>query len=433
MSKINPQKLGKVLLIGAGPAAFQTAKILQHQCERLGLASRKSDRWQSLFQNLVNNKTAVIEVAKSSLEPLAGEVKFDNIFSDLSHIEGQWDSIILATPSHAYADVLTQLPKSSLSSIKQVLLISSLFGGHQIVTGFFKELNLTPNIIVFSNYFAATKFINTTQTNTEIQKDLQAVKVLTKAKKKRIYIYSGIEDSDALNIIIQSLISIGIEVVSLNNAFSVEARNITAYVHPAFFITPFSLNHIISERDDIKFMYKLFPEGPVTTETIHTLVELWRDISKLVIHFKGTPFNLLQFLNDDNYPVHEESISREQINSFMTMSPIEQEYLIYVRYSAILIDPFSEPDSNGRYFDFSAVPYAKGIVNASNLYLPRVPKEDLQTLYWFKSLASYAGFELSTVNRVLDIFESWLDEKQLPKHLIKEFQTHAEKSLRWVI
>ncbi|MEZ9069379.1 opine metallophore biosynthesis dehydrogenase [Vibrio atlanticus] len=414
--------LGKVLIVGTGPAAFQTAKIIKNQCEQLGLVNRSSERWRPMFESLHNESVAHVLAAKPSLELLAGQVIFNAVFEDLRAIDGQWETLVLATPSHAYSDVLLALPKSYLSAVKTVVLISSLFGGHQLVKGFFAELNLTPNVLVFSNYFAATKFTT----------GQAGVHVMTKAVKKRIYAYSSQTKCAVLSLLTQTLAEVGVDVVELENGFSVEGRNITSFVHPAFFLTPFSLNHILSDTREVKYMYKLFPEGPITTETIHTLVELWRDISRLIIHFQGTPFNLLQFLNDDNYPVQPETIRRSQIEEFMSLTPIEQEYLVYVRYSAILIDPFSKPDANGYYFNFSAVPYAKGKVNEGKLFLPRIPKEDLQTLYWLKVLGREYGITLPSINRVLSTFESWLSRSQLPNLLIKECHTQALKYLIWV-
>ncbi|MCF7498026.1 opine metallophore biosynthesis dehydrogenase [Vibrio sp. L5-1] len=414
--------LGKVLIVGTGPAAFQTAKIIKNQCEQLGLVNRSSERWKAMFESLHNESIAHVIAAKPSLEPLAGQVIFDAIFEDLRAVGGEWDTLVIVTPSHAYADVLVALPKSCLSTIKIVVLISSLFGGHQLVKGFFAELSLAPNVLVFSNYFAATKFIT----------GQAGIRVITKAVKKRIYAYSSQAECAVLNLLAQTLADVSVAVVELENGFSVEGRNITSFVHPAFFITPFSLNHILSETREVKYMYKLFPEGPITTETIHTLVELWRDISRLLLHFNGTPFNLLQFLNDDNYPVHPETIHRSQIKKFMSLTPIEQEYLVYVRYSAILIDPFSKPDTNGCYFDFSAVPYTKGKVEEGELYLPRIPREDIQTLYWLQVLGIEHGIALPSINRVLAMFESWLRESQLPNLLIEECHTQAQKYLKWV-
>ncbi|MGF1816511.1 opine metallophore biosynthesis dehydrogenase, partial [Vibrio splendidus] len=139
--------LGKVLIVGTGPAAFQTAKIIKNQCEQLGLVNRSSERWKAMFESLHNESIAHVIAAKPSLEPLAGQVIFDAIFEDLRAVGGEWDTLVIVTPSHAYADVLVALPKSCLSTIKIVVLISSLFGGHQLVKGFFAELSLAPNVL----------------------------------------------------------------------------------------------------------------------------------------------------------------------------------------------------------------------------------------------------------------------------------------------
>lgn len=421
--------LGRTLIIGAGPAAFQTANLIASYCETIALASRQSVRWKERYALLEQSRVATCEAAKPSLERLSGQVKFDHVFPDLTAITGSWDTLILATPSHAYKEALLALPENTLNDVKQVVLISSMFGGHQLVNGFFHSKDLSPNITVFSNYYAATKFSVCGNTD-----DVQTagVKVITKAAKKRVYVHEKQKGGDVASTFVHVLGNVGIDVVEMDNAFSVEGRNITAYVHPAFFITPFSLNHILSQNGDKKYMYKLFPEGPVTQSAIKTLVDLWRDISTLISHHSGTPINLLQFLNDDNYPVHEETISREQINGFSNLSSIEQEYLIYIRYTAILIDPFSTPDKQGRYFDFSAVPYAKGEVKDGNLILPRVPLEDLQTLYWIQALATHSKLRLPAVERILDIFESWLHDNKLPAAVVEQLQSQAQENLCWV-
>ena len=44
----------------------------------------------------------------------------------------------------------------------------------------------------------------------------------------------------------------------------------------------------------------------------------------------------------ENYPIRDETMREVDIESFENLSAIHQEYLLYVRYTAILIDPFSE-------------------------------------------------------------------------------------------
>ncbi|MEZ9292247.1 opine metallophore biosynthesis dehydrogenase [Vibrio lentus] len=52
-----------------------------------------------------------------------------------------------------------------------------------------------------------------------------------------------------------------IQIVIFDSPFSVESRNAAAYVHPDFLIATFSLNHILSNKDDIKYMYKHSPKA----------------------------------------------------------------------------------------------------------------------------------------------------------------------------
>ena len=42
----------------------------------------------------------------------------------------------------------------------------------------------------------------------------------------------------------------------------------------------------------------------------------------------------------ENYPVRAETMTEWEIDHFEQLPSIHQEYLLYVRYTAILIDPF---------------------------------------------------------------------------------------------
>ncbi|MGA3603293.1 opine metallophore biosynthesis dehydrogenase, partial [Lysinibacillus agricola] len=91
--------------------------------------------------------------------------------------------------------------------------------------------------------------------------------------------------------------------------------------------------------------------------------------------------NLLKFMVGDNYPLQPASIARQDLESFEQLESIHQEYLLYIRYASLLIDPFSTPDQEGRYHDFSAVPIRKIFLNHEGTWdIPRRPKEDYYLL-----------------------------------------------------
>src|SRR5690606_17700105 len=143
------------------------------------------------------------------------------------------------------------------------------------------------------------------------------------------------------------------------------------------FMNDFSLGVIFGQTALPKYVYKLFPEGPITATLISEMLCQWKEISALVRMLGAKPLNLLQFMVDDNYPIRPESIARNHIDDFAKLDPIHQQYLLYIRYASLLIDPYSEPDREGKYFDFSAVPLRSVFINHEGAWdIPRMPKED---------------------------------------------------------
>lgn len=75
----------------------------------------------------------------------------------------------------------------------------------------------------------------------------------------------------------------------------------------------------------------------------------------------------------------------------------------------MLIDPFSQPDSNGRYFDFSAVPIRKIFMNREGLLdIPRMPKEDYYRLKIIQGIAKAVQVECPTIDHFIQIYEEKL-------------------------
>lgn len=87
------------------------------------------------------------------------------------------------------------------------------------------------------------------------------------------------------------------------------------------------------------------------------------------------------------------------------------EYLLYIRYASLLIDPFSEPDREGRYFDFSAVPIRPIFVNREGEWdVPRMPKEDYYRIKIIKGIARALGTKCPTIDKFIAIYEQRLEE-----------------------
>ena len=111
-------------------------------------------------------------------------------------------------------------------------------------------------------------------------------------------------------------------------------------------------------------------------------------------------------MNDDSYPVPSRMVSRRWIDHFPQLAPAEQRYALFTRYTALLVDPYSEPDAQGRYYDFSAVRVARVFQDAQGLWcLPRVPLEDVRKLRALVLLAERLGVEMPTARHLLARFQ----------------------------
>jgi hypothetical protein len=254
-------------------------------------------------------------------------------------------------------------------------------------------------VISFSSYLGDTRW----------PEGAPSASVLTAGVKRRIYAASSNPASSALDRLRDLHESVGVTVEVLELPVDAETRNISLYVHPALFMNDVTLDAVFGEPSAPQYVYKLFPEGPVTPSLIRTMVAQWRELTAIVVALGGTGVNLLAFMLEDSYPVRPESIGPADVAAFEQLPTIHQEYLVYVRYASLLIDPYSEPDPEGRYFDFSGIPIRSVFRNDSGEWdVPRMPKEDYYRTKIIQGVARHLDVACPTIDGLLAGYEDEL-------------------------
>ncbi|GAE28732.1 opine metallophore biosynthesis dehydrogenase [Alkalihalobacillus hemicellulosilyticus] len=394
----------RVLLLGTGPTSVQLAVILKKYayCDEVGIVGRASVRSEGFFSALERNENRIqAHIQNQKDENMQGECSIDQVFCGYETIKGTWDTLILAVTTDAYMDVLQQISTEIVRNVKCIVLISPTFGSNFLVKSFFHRLQLNVEVISFSTYIGDTRWMTDNPSN----------HVLTTAIKKKVFIGSTSNSTKTIDRLDRLCQQVGITLEKMGSPIEAETRNISLYVHPPLFMNPFSLKAIFGESDVTKYVYKLFPEGPITQKLISDLRTHWQEIMNILNKIGIEEINLLKFMIDDNYPVRLESISRHDIESFPQLQVIHQEYLLYIRYTALLIDPFSKPSKEGKYFDFSAVPIRQMFVNREGeLDIPRMPKEDYYRIKIIQGIAQYLGLSSPTIDKFVETYETKLKE-----------------------
>jgi hypothetical protein len=384
--------LNSVLVAGTGPSAVQLAVLLKRwRSGHVGIAGRRSVRSAPFFDALAQSGgTVAVDASDPKLEALEGQYVIDASFQSYKEVEGSWDTLILTVTADAYVAVLAQLPLELLRSFRCVALLSPTFGSSSLVGHYLRRSGSGAEVISFSTYLGDTR-------RTE---DRQPNRVLTTAVKRKVYGGAASPRSESVEAFRLLYGDAGIVLEAMDSALDAETRNISLYVHPPLFMNDFSLGVIFGQPALPKYVYKLFPEGPITGTLISEMLSQWKEISALVGKLGAKPLNLLQFMIDDNYPIRPESIARHHIDDFASLDPIHQQYLLYIRYASLLVDPYSEPDAEGRYFDFSAVPLRSVFLNHEGAWdIPRMPKEDVYRLKIIQGIARSAGVPCPTIDQ----------------------------------
>lgn len=393
----------RVLLLGTGPTSIQLAVNFKKQLNcYVGIAGRESVRSVKFFSALRQSEHLIrVSIQNEKHRAMEGNCFIDQVFNGYETIQGEWDTIILSVTTDAYIEVIKQINDKLLKQVRCVVLISPTFGSNSLISNYMNKLNSNAEIISFSTYYGDTRWMHNSPSN----------HVLTTAVKKKIYIGSTHYPSKNIDRICKMYEQLGIDLEVMESPIEAETRNISLYVHPPLFMNDFSLNSIFEELDTKKYVYKIYPEGPITQYLIRDMLAQWKEIMHILGNINIKRINLLKFMTDDNYPVRLESLSRHDIENFNHLETIHQEYLLYIRYTSLLIDPFSEPDKDGKYFDFSAVPIRKMFVNREGyLDIPRMPKEDYYRIKIIQGISKYLHLNCPTIDKFIRTYESKIEE-----------------------
>jgi hypothetical protein len=393
----------RVLILGTGPTAIQLAVMLKNRLNCcIGIAGRDSIRSELFYASLQSSQKRILaESQNAKHRQLEGECFVDDVFCGYETVTGEWDTIILAVTTDAYLEVLHQLDTRILKQARCIILISPTFGSNRLVRHYGNKLQSEAEIISFSTYLGDTRWMGGQPSN----------HVITTGVKRKVFIGSTQGFSDNIKRLCELYGQSGITLEVMSSPIEAESRNISLYVHPPLFMNDFTLNAVFGKTTGKKYVYKLFPEGPITQALIHDMLIAWKELTQIIekLGFKGV--NLLKFMTNDNYPVRPESLSRHDLESFMLLEPIHQEYLLYIRYASLLIDPFSEPDQQGRYFDFSAVPVRPIFINRKGEWdVPRMPKEDYYRVKIIQGIARALDTKCPTIDKFIAIYEQKLEE-----------------------
>lgn len=392
-----------VLLLGTGPTAIQLAVNFKNYFNsKVAIAGRESLRSKAFFENVIQHQLALnVYVQNKQHQSVAGECTIDALFKGYHSVSGNWDTIVLSITTDSYLSVLAQIDSTVLKNASCFILISPTFGSSHLISNLLNNLSPQAEVISFSTYYGDTRWLGSMPSN----------EVLTTGVKKTVYIGSTYSISNRVADLTNLFRHLGIQLKKLASPLEAETRNISLYVHPPLFMNNFSLKAIFDANTVTKYVYKLYPEGPITYTTIRYLLNYWKEMMEIVKHFNIQPLNLLQFMVDDNYPLHPKSIDRQDIENFNHLEPIHQEYLLYIRYASLLIDPFSIPNEEGRYFDFSAVPLRGIFINHDGEWdIPRMPKEDYYRVKIIQGIANALNLKTPTLDHFVQTYEEKLQQ-----------------------
>ncbi|HEC2187579.1 TPA: staphylopine biosynthesis dehydrogenase [Staphylococcus delphini] len=391
-----------ILIAGTGPVGVQLAILFQryttHRIDMVGRgkASEKSRRFYEAYQAAPQLE---VRVQNELHAALAGTAELGQLYDAYETVLPRYDVLVLACTADAYSQVIQQLPTSVRQHLQHVVLVSPTFGSHMIVQQQFAEDQPQIEVISFSTYLG----------DTSVPEMNAPHHVLTKGVKKHLYLGSTVTQSEFSREMMALMTQIQVPVTEVSHPLMAESRNSSLYVHPALFMNTHALRAVFEGTAVPFYVYKLFPEGPITMRLIAEMRQMWQEVMAILKRLDIDTLNLLKFMVKENYPLRPETMDDDKIEAFESLRATEQEYLLYVRYTGILIDPFSKPNAQGQYFDFSAVPFKQVFRNQQGVWqIPRMPSEDYYRTQIVRGMARTLNIETPMMDTLIERYEAQL-------------------------
>ena len=414
--------MSNTLIVGSGPVAIQLAQICHQMTDgNIDIVSRaktsiKSKRVYDAYQS---EGYFQVSTQNDAHHQLSGQFKVHQFFKDIKDVDQEYDTLIMACTADAYRPILEQLVTSTLQRVKHIILVSPTLGSHMLIEQIMLEVNPDVEVISFSTYLGDTRIIDAEQPH----------KVLTTGVKSKLYVGSNHAHSNLIERIKAYFEQLKIQLTVMDTPLQAEIHNSSLYVHPALFMNDFSLHAIFECTSVPVYVYKLFPEGPITMTLIREMRQMWQEMMTILDKLSVPSVNLLKFMVKENYPVRAETMTEWEIDHFEQLPSIHQEYLLYVRYTAILIDPFSQPDEKGNYFDFSAVPYKQIEVDERDtMHIPRMPSEDSYRTSIIQAIGRSLGVQTPMIDQFLARYRAYCESYQTQhphQRVSAQFDPHA--------
>ncbi|MGZ9472823.1 opine metallophore biosynthesis dehydrogenase, partial [Staphylococcus epidermidis] len=79
---------------------------------------------------------------------------------------------------------------------------------------------------------------------------------------------------------------LNIELTTMDTPLHAEIHNSSLYVHPPLFMNQFSLKAVFEGTKVPVYVYKLFPEGPITITLIHEMRLMWQEMMMILKKLK---------------------------------------------------------------------------------------------------------------------------------------------------